>query len=59
MVDCNSNIFIETINSLKDILKGKNIKVKGQIKESQIEQLRQGIIDSPIITEETKELLSS
>ena len=59
LVDCNSNIFQETKNSLKYIRKEKGIQVKGRIKSSQIEQLRQGIIDSPMIPEETKEILDS
>jgi hypothetical protein len=57
LVDCNSSIFQETKNSLKNIRQEKDIKVKGMIKNSQIEQLRQGIIDSPMIPQEFKELL--
>ena len=58
LVDCNSSIFQETINSLKRIRQEKGLGIKGKIKDSQIEQLRQGIFNSPMIPREIKDLLN-
>ena len=57
LVDCNTNCFIETKDDLKNIRRKSGIEIKGKVAESIIEQLRQGIRDSPVLTQEIKDML--
>ena len=55
--DCNSSCFVFSKDELINIFKTKNIKYKGLIKDSELEQIKQGIKDSFVIEENIKELI--
>lgn len=57
-VDCNS-CFQYSKSELIRMYESNQIEFIGYILESQLEEIRQGIIDSPLIVNEMKELISS
>ncbi|MBA7579813.1 hypothetical protein ES708_21691 [subsurface metagenome] len=59
VVDCNTNIWVEDESNLKSIRQKKGMRIYGTVSKNIIEQLRQGIKDSPMITQEIKDIVNS
>ena len=56
VVDCNYYDH-EDKESLKKIFTEKGIRLKGNIKDSKLEEIRKGLIDSPLVEEEIKNIV--
>jgi len=56
VVDCNYYEH-EDKESLKKIFTEKGIEFKGNLKESKLEEIRKGLIDSPVVEEEIKDVV--